>query len=125
MAKFEKVPKILQSPWTVTVGKIVLTAAVLFISFWVGFFAYLFTTAAGVHPAIAYLSMAVLPALLLPLMAYTVTVAGPLVVKQTFLYSTEPVPFNFRRCVNAIPLSPVFLFASMVTFFSAVAVTEK
>ncbi len=67
MAKFEKVPKILQSPWTVTVGKIVLTAAVLFISFWVGFFAYLFTTAAGVHPAIAYLSMAVLPALLLPL----------------------------------------------------------
>ncbi len=67
MAKFEKVPKFLQSPWTVIVGKIVLTAAVLFISFWVGFFAYLFITAAGVHPAIAYLSMAVLPALLIPL----------------------------------------------------------
>ncbi len=67
MAKFEKVPKILQASATVIVGKILLTAAVLFISFYLGFVAYLFTVAAGVHPVIAYLSMTLLPALLLPL----------------------------------------------------------
>ena len=67
MAKFDKIPKFLQSPWTVIAGKIVLTAAALFVSFWGGFLAFLFITSAGVHPAIAYLSMLILPALLLPL----------------------------------------------------------
>ena len=67
MAKFDKIPKFLQSPWTVLVGKLVLTAAALFVSFWGGFLAFLFITSAGVHPAIAYLSMLILPALLLPL----------------------------------------------------------
>ena len=67
MSKFDKVPKILQSHWTVIVLKVILTAAVLLIGFWIGFFTYLFMTAAGVHPVIAYLSMTVIPALLLPL----------------------------------------------------------
>lgn len=67
MAKFEKVPKFLQSPWTVIVGKLVLTAAVLFVSFWIGFYAFLFSTAAGVHMVLSYAFILLLPALLLPL----------------------------------------------------------
>ena len=60
-----------------------------------------------------------------PLIAYTVIVAAPFVVKNTFLYSREPEPFSFNRWVNSIPLSPTFLFSSIVTFLSAFADTVK
>lgn len=67
MAKFEKIPKILQFPWYVIILKLFAAAGVILLSFYVGFIAYIFIAAAGVHPVIAYTSMLLLPALLLPL----------------------------------------------------------
>ena len=67
MAKFEKIPKLLQGGTVKVLLKLAATAAVLFVSFYFGFVAYLFTVAAGVHPAIAWISLLLMPALLLPL----------------------------------------------------------
>ncbi len=67
MAKFEKIPKFLRGGTAIVLGKLLLTAISLFISFYVGFFAYLFSAAEGTHVVISVLSMTVLPVLLLPL----------------------------------------------------------
>ncbi len=67
MAKFEKIPKFLRGGTIIVMGKLLLTAVSLLVSFYVGFFAYLFSAAEGTHVVISVLSMTVLPALLLPL----------------------------------------------------------
>ena len=67
MAKFEKIPKFLMGGTVIILAKLLLTAVSLFISFYAGFFAYLFSAAEGTHVVISVLSMTVLPALLLPL----------------------------------------------------------
>ena len=67
MAKFEKIPKFLKGGPIVVIGKIVLTAAVLYCGFFLGFLSFIFMTAEDVHPVIAYGSMLLFPALALPL----------------------------------------------------------
>jgi len=67
MSKFEKVPKFLRGSTPVILLKVLATAAVLYFGFWLGLFTYIFMSSAGVHTVLAYTAMAVLPALLIPL----------------------------------------------------------
>lgn len=55
------------SKWISVTVKILFTAAALFVSFWGGFLLYLAVTVAGAHIVLAYTSMLLLPALLIPL----------------------------------------------------------
>lgn len=67
MAKFEKIPKFLQGGTVKVLLKLAATAAVLFASAVGGFLLFLYMTMAQVHAVLAYVSLLLMPALLLPL----------------------------------------------------------